>query len=219
MAPRRTWVTRALLVGGVIAGPMFVTVMAVQEVTREGFDPGRHPISAFSLGERGWIQIGNFVVVGALSLAFAVGMRRVLHPGLGATWVPLLVGGYGSGLIVAGLFVGDPGLGFPPGTAEEIPEHAMGHAMVHAVGPPMAFAAVIAVCSVLARRFLVVGRRGWAVYCLVTAIAAPALLAWPGAGGAVRTAIAVVVTSARMTAVAIELATELSRSVAVGEAT
>jgi hypothetical membrane protein len=74
-----------LLVCGVVAGPVFVTVIAVQALTRDGFDPSRHPISALSLGERGWIQITDFVLVGAMSVAFAVGLRRVLRPA--ATWV------------------------------------------------------------------------------------------------------------------------------------
>jgi hypothetical protein len=35
------------------------------------------------------------VVAGPLFAASAVGMRRVLHPGRGGTWGPLLVGVYG----------------------------------------------------------------------------------------------------------------------------
>ena len=58
----------------------------VQAFTREGFDLRRHPLSLLSLGELGWIQIGNFVVAGLLVVAFAVGLRRVLHPGRGGTW-------------------------------------------------------------------------------------------------------------------------------------
>ena len=36
----------------------------------------------------GWIQITTFVVTGLLWVAFAVGMRRVRHPGRGGTWGP-----------------------------------------------------------------------------------------------------------------------------------
>jgi hypothetical protein len=45
-----------------------------------------------SLGDLGWIQIANFVVTGALFVACAVGLRRVLHPGRAGTWGPRLVG-------------------------------------------------------------------------------------------------------------------------------
>lgn len=99
--------TTALLVCGVVAGPLFVIVIAAQALTRDGFDPSRHPISALSLGDRGWIQITEFVLVGMLSVAFAVGQRRVLRPAP-ATRGPLLIAVYGVGLIVTGVFVGDP---------------------------------------------------------------------------------------------------------------
>lgn len=69
--------TRLLLGGGVVAGPLFVVVAAAQVIMREGFDLRRHPLSLLSLGELGWIQIINFIASGLLSVAFAVGMRRV----------------------------------------------------------------------------------------------------------------------------------------------
>jgi len=200
--------TGALLVCGVLAGPLFVTVIAAQALTSDGFDPSRHPISALSLGDRGWIQIADFVLAGVLSVAFAVGLRRVLGPA--PTVGPLLIAVYGVGLIVTGAFVGDPGLGFPPGTEPGIPQLSW-HAAVHAVAPPVAFGALIGVCAVFTRRFLDRGRRGWASYSGGTGVAALALLLWPGAGGTVRTAVAVVITSAWMTAVAFDAGAELRR--------
>ena len=61
----------------------------------------------------GWVQIANFVGSGLLMLGFAVGLRRVLRSSRGGTWEPLLIGLYGCGLIVAGLFVPVPGMGLP----------------------------------------------------------------------------------------------------------
>ena len=203
--------TRALLVCGVLAGPLFVTVLAAQALTRDGFDPSRHPISALSLGDRGWIQIADFVLVGVLSVAFAAGLRRVPRP---APWGPLLIAVYGVGLIVTGVFVGDPGLGFPPGTEPGIPELSW-HAAVHAAAPPVAFGALIGGCAVFARRFSGGGRRGWAGYSAGTAVAALALLLWPGGGGAVRTGVAVLITSAWMTALATDANAELHRQLGV----
>ena len=66
-----------------------------------------------------------------------MGLRRRCAPAR-ATWGPLLVAVYGVGLIVTGVFVGDPGLGFPPGTEPGIPELSW-HAAVHAAAPPVAF--------------------------------------------------------------------------------
>ena len=105
-------VTRALLTCGGVAGPLFVGVAILEILTRPGFDLGRHPISLLSLGDFGWIQIANFIGSGLLTIGFALGVRRVLHGGPGGTWGPLLIGVYGTGLIVAGVFVPDPAWGF-----------------------------------------------------------------------------------------------------------
>lgn len=80
--------TARLLTAGIVAGPLFLALWVLQAFIRDGFDPGRHPISLLSLGHLGWIQIANFVVTGALFVACAVGLRRVLHPGPGGTWDP-----------------------------------------------------------------------------------------------------------------------------------
>jgi hypothetical protein len=90
--------TTRLLACGILAGPLFLAVWLLQALTRDGFDPSRHPLSLLSLGELGWIQIANFVVTGLLYVACAVGMWRVLHPGRSGTWGPVLVGGFGVGL-------------------------------------------------------------------------------------------------------------------------
>jgi hypothetical protein len=81
-----------LLACGIVAGPLFLAVALTQGFTRQGFDLSRHPLSLLSLGDLGWIQIANFVVTGVLYVACAVGMRRALGPGPGATWGPRLVG-------------------------------------------------------------------------------------------------------------------------------
>jgi len=68
-----------LLSCGALAGPLFLTTVLVQEATREGFDPSRHPLSALSLGDLGWIQTTNFVLTGLLATAGAVGARHALR--------------------------------------------------------------------------------------------------------------------------------------------
>jgi hypothetical protein len=171
--------TRALLACGVVAGPLFLVVALLQALTRDGFDLGRHPLSLLSLGELGWIQIANFVVAGLLSVAFAVGLRRVLQPGRGGRWGPLLVGAYGVGLIMGGVFVTDAGAGFPPGAPAGAPEQLSWHGVLHAIAPVLAFLSLIAACFVLARRFAGLGQRGWATYCVATGVALLGLLAWP----------------------------------------
>lgn len=171
--------TTRLLVCGIVAGPLFLAVGLIQAFTRAGFDLGRHPLSLLSLGALGWIQIANFVVAGLLSVAFAVGLRRLLHPGRGGTWGPLLIGTYGVGLIMGGVFVTDAGAGFPPGAPAGAPEQLSWHGVLHAIAPVLAFLSLIAACFVLARRFAGLGQRGWATYCVATGVALLGLMAWP----------------------------------------
>jgi hypothetical membrane protein len=198
--------TRALLGCGVVAGPLFVVVVVAQVLTRAGYDLGRHPISMLALGEHGWIQTANFVVSGLLAVACAVGIRRALHPGRGGTWGPVLVAGYGAGLIVAGVFVADPAWGFPPGSADGVPETLSLHAMLHGVGFVLAFGSLTAACLVFARRDAGLGRRGWVGYSVVTAIAALGLSMWPGQEGvSVRYFVAAVLVWAWMSAMAMRL--------------
>jgi hypothetical protein len=78
--PTATPSTPALLACGVVAGPLFAVVAAIQVLTRDRFDLARHPLSLLSLGELGWIQITSFVLAGALVVAAAVGMRRACIP-------------------------------------------------------------------------------------------------------------------------------------------
>ncbi len=191
--------TRRWLTGGVVAGPLFVGVTAAGVLTRDGFDLRRHGISLLSLGDRGWIQIASFVAAGALSIGFGVGVRR-LGPGLPAAAAPL-IWGYGGALIATGVFLVDPGAGFPldaaaPGTAMSW------HGVVHAIAPPVAFGCLIGLGLVFARWFAARGRTGWAVASLLMAVAALVLIFLPGGGGSVRSALAVVLTSAWLTGLA-----------------
>lgn len=160
---------RALLASGAAAGPLYIAVGLGQILLRDGFDMRRHALSLMSNGPLGWVQITNFLLCGVLVIAGAIGVRRVLHPGRAGTWGPILLIGYGVGLIGAGIFVADPALGFPPGTAltgTTMSRHGLLHFVFGAIG----FYALIAACLVFARRFLGEGRRGWAGYSIVTGI-------------------------------------------------
>jgi hypothetical protein len=170
--------TAQLLTAGIVAGPLFLALWALQAFTRDGFDPGRHPISLLRLGDLGWIQIANFVVTGALFVACAVGLRRVLHPGPGETWGPRLVGALGGGLMVAGVFVTDAGAGFPAGAPAGAPEMSW-HGALHEVGYVVVMLSWTAVCLVFRRRFAALGQRGWARVCVATVVAALVLSGWP----------------------------------------
>jgi hypothetical membrane protein len=175
--PSERTATHLLLAGGVVAGPLFIVASLVQAFTRPGFDLRRMAISMLTLGDLGWMQRGNFVVSGVLVLACAVGLRRVLRPGRGATWGPVLFAGYGIGLVTAGIFTPDPALGFPAGAPAGSPGTYSGHAIVHTLAFFVAFISLIAACLVFARRFAGAGRRGWAAYCTASALLPVPLIA------------------------------------------
>ena len=130
-------ITRSLLGYGVIAGPIYVVVAAAQVFTRDGYDPTRHAASQLANGDWGWIQIANFLVTGAMTIAAAVGVRRALGPGRLSAWAAGLLGVYGAGLMIAGVFRADPSDGFPPGTPPgmgEVSWHGMAHFAVAGLG-------------------------------------------------------------------------------------
>lgn len=176
-SPPRDILTGRLLLCGIIAGPLFLGLWLIQASVREGFDPGRHPVSLLSLGDLGWIQVVNFVVTGALLITAAVGLRRALD-GSGSTWGPLLVGGFGLGLVVAGVFPTDAGAGFPAGAPLGAPEMSW-HGAVHEVGFGVALVCWVAACVVFARRFAAVGERRWMVGSIVAPALSLLIMAWP----------------------------------------
>lgn len=160
---------RRLLACGAAAGPLFVLVAGLQVLTRDGFDVARHPLSLLSVGQHGWIQIANFVVTGVLFLLGAVGMRRAMATGRGATWGPRLLGFFGASMAWAGVFVADPADGFPIGTPAG-PGETTWHGIAHNMAPALGFLALIAACFLLARRFALRGERGWAVGSVITGL-------------------------------------------------
>jgi Protein of unknown function (DUF998) len=161
--------TRLLLGAGAAAGPLYLVVGLAQALTRPGFDLGRHDLSLLSNGDLGWIQITNFLLSGALVIAGAVGLRRALGSGRGATWAPVLVGAYGLGLIGAGLFRADPALGFPPGTPADASSVSW-HGLLHFATGGTGFLALIAACGIFSRRFAALQQRGWAAYSAITGV-------------------------------------------------
>lgn len=160
-------ITKSLLGYGVIAGPIYVVVAAAQMFTREGYDPTRHSASQLANGDWGWIQVANFLVTGAMTVAAAVGVRRALGPGRRSAWASGLLGAYGAGLITAGLFKADPSHGFPPGTAPGMGEPSW-HGMVHFSVAALGFGCLVAACFVMGGWFAGNGESPWAWFSRIT---------------------------------------------------
>ncbi|MFI8101365.1 DUF998 domain-containing protein [Streptomyces sp. NPDC086023] len=147
--------------GGMVAGPLFLAAGLAQGVVRDGFDFTRNAISQLALGEAGWIQTVNFVLAGALLLAGAAGLRRVLCGTPGGTWGPVLVGVFAVSFWVAAAFPADAGAGFPVGAPEATV--MSGHGAVHMFGGMVGYLALCAALVVLARPLAAGGMQGWAV--------------------------------------------------------
>lgn len=164
-----TRASRLLLTCGPVGGILFAATYLIEGATRPGYDPWQQAISALSLGAGGWVQQANFILSGLLVCCSAVGWRAVLAPGFGATWVPLLRGITGIGLIICGIFSQDPAPGYPPGT--EVPATSSMHALIHNIGALMSISALAAICFVMAWRFAKEFRwRGWGIYSVATGV-------------------------------------------------
>jgi hypothetical protein len=157
---------------------VFWIVVLVQMFIRDGYDLRRHPISLLALGDLGWIQIVNFFVTGLLILAGAVGLRRALWGGRGATWTPRLAGALGAGLIVAGTFPTDAVYGFPAGAPSGLVNPSW-HALIHAFGALVGVVGLATAMFVHARRLTEENRPGLAVLSRAAALAMIALACWP----------------------------------------
>jgi hypothetical membrane protein len=63
-----------------IAGPVVFTLVFLghEQLRRGEYDPVSEVVSALAAGDHGWIQQVNFVVLGVLTMIFAIGLHRGL---------------------------------------------------------------------------------------------------------------------------------------------
>lgn len=167
---------RLFLHSGIVAGLLFFAVPTILIFTRSGFDIERHAISMLSLGDGGWMMKAVFIVSGLLTLACAWGIHAELARGQGGVVAPLLIGAYGVGLILAGIFDAPEGLGFPPGTPEDQQPVMTTGATLHSLAFMIAFGSLILSCFVFAFHFWQTEQLFWAVASLATGIALPLLI-------------------------------------------
>ncbi len=97
--------TLGLLGCGVVGPTLFTLSWAVNEALRPHFNLWQESITMLSRGPDGWIQDLTFALFGLMSIAFALGLRRVTPPPGGSLWLPRLQAAIGAGLLVAGLIV------------------------------------------------------------------------------------------------------------------
>lgn len=155
--------TRLLLAAGIAAGPTYVVVTLAQAVTRPGFDLRIHRYTYLTSGDLGWVQQLNMVLVGVLTMAFALGAYRLFAGrGRGARLAPLLLGLAGLAYLAGGVLRADPVVGFPAGTTAEMVRTTWQGALQNSTRGAST-ALLIAASVVIALRFAGSGdrRRAW----------------------------------------------------------
>jgi hypothetical protein len=165
---RSAAVTRSLLGYGMVAGPFYLAVGVIQGFVRDGFDFSRHALSHLVNGPGGWVQTVNFALTGAMVLAAAVGIGRVLGPG--SRGASRFLTAYGAGILVAAMFPADPVDGFPPGTPEGVPATISTPGLVHFIAAGLGFLSLAIACFVATRTMSRRGERGLARLSLGTGL-------------------------------------------------
>ena len=150
MASEISAADRRLLTAGQLAGILFCGVAIYGILTRPAFDLQRHAASNLSLGEGGWTMVAAFIVSGVLTLLCAVGLSHILKEGRGRRALPILIGLYGLGLVIAGIFPAPACCGFPAGTPENQLPVMTPTAIIHSIGFMVAFSSLIIACFVAA---------------------------------------------------------------------
>lgn len=152
---------KKLLYAGVVGPLLFIVVFLFEGFTRPGYSQWRHFVSQLATGSGGWMQVVNFLVCGTLVIAFAIGLRYAIRGTRGSIGGPVLIGLFGTSLLVAGIFVTDPALGYPVGAVQV---HTA-HGLVHGLAGLAAFTLLPAGTFVMAWHFAAEsGSRRWTLY-------------------------------------------------------
>jgi hypothetical protein len=110
------------------------------------------------------MQVVNFLLCGTLVLAFAIGLRQALKGSRGSIGAPILIAFFAVALLVAGIFVTDPGLGYPMGA----PQVHTVHGLIHGLAGLAAFSLLPVAAFVMAWHFAAdPASHRWAVYSAV----------------------------------------------------
>lgn len=126
---------------GIIGPTLFVAIFTIEGWLRPGYDPLRMYVSALSLGPRGWIQMVNFIVFGALFLAFTGGVAAEFQTGKASRSGPILLAIIAFCYLFSGPFVVD--------SANQITVHGT----LHGIFGGIVFLLMPISCFIFLRRF------------------------------------------------------------------
>ncbi len=145
----------------------FFTVMTVLGLVRSGYDWVARYASELSIGHLGWIMIANFITFGVAELALAAVLARTITQQVSGRVAAAAAAVTGAAFVVLGICVTDP--------ARLVTGAHTVHGTIHELMAVVVFfLATPAGALATARRFR--GQRGYARYCIATAVATPLLL-------------------------------------------
>lgn len=90
------------------AGVLFIVIYTVFGLFTPGFNAFRDTISRLELVKNGWVQQGNFILHGVLTILFTIGLSKELIKSTNAKFIVLFQLLIGIGLIGDGLFIYEP---------------------------------------------------------------------------------------------------------------
>jgi hypothetical protein len=93
---------------GVIGPALFVTVFLLEGWLRPGYNFLAEYVSALSLGERGWLQVLNFLLFGALLFGYTWAVAAAFPTGKASRWGRILLTCIAIGYFFSGPFIMDP---------------------------------------------------------------------------------------------------------------
>jgi hypothetical membrane protein len=163
--PDQAMRTELLLRCGALGPLVFIAVFLVEGFTRPGYDPYHSMVSELALSSWGWQQIANFLLCGGAMLAGTIGLWRARTARLAAGVLTITA----LGMLLAGIFVTDPGLAYPADAPRALPEGAhTWHGLLHGLAGAIVFFSLPIATVIMAAWF---GRRRqgrWLLYTLAT---------------------------------------------------
>jgi hypothetical protein len=170
--------TTAFLLCGVAAPLIFIAVFLTEGTLRKNYSPWRHYVSSLSLGNRGWIQILNFVLCGTGMIAFSMAIYGLPMLGRSRFLSGSLFLIFGIGLVASGIFPTDAAMGYPEGTKDLFPPRPPSRrGQLHGLaGLAVFFLSLPIAALTMAWHFSVdEGQIAWGVYSALSGLMVPAL--------------------------------------------
>lgn len=160
----------SFLICGAIACPLFIITVLVEGTRRPGYNAMLYPLSSLAIGDRGWIQVLNFILAGMLLVIFSRGLHRLFKTGKVKFRGPVLIGLVGVGLIGAGIFVTDPVFGYPADKPLLLRQFTL-HGHLHDAFSMVVFICLPWACFSFRRFFKTAEIHRWATYSAITGYA------------------------------------------------